>query len=445
MAVFLHGLTNEREISAALRFLSRHDIPYFAQGGAHGYSPTLAVIQHAVMIKMERFDEIRFNDDNSVTVGGAVLFGDLMSALYAAGRELTVGSCVCVGSTGAMLGGGHGRLQGKHGLTSDALRSVRMVLWNGTVVEASESKNPDLFWGMRGAGHNFGVVIESTYETFPQENDGMHYNADMVFTSDSLEGVINVINSLIPDQDPALALDLLFFIDPSTMSPVIFLNLVYAGTQAEGQRYADLFASTNPGNSTTGPRISRLSVDASVATFGDLNNVAAGGAITAACATGSRQNAYTSTLRTLDVSTMRQLFASFATFVQENPLAINSLILFEIFGQEGIDAKPNDYSAYPNRGFANVLTLLQMTYTNDAVADAADTWARQWRDTLTLPDVSGYPQQHVYENYAHGDEPLEAIYGYDEWRRERLTSLKRKFDPKDNFNGYHAIPLDGMW
>ncbi|KAI1373462.1 hypothetical protein F4677DRAFT_428960 [Hypoxylon crocopeplum] len=411
-----------------LGYLSSQNIPFFAQGGGHGYSPTLAVIQNAVMIKMEHFDKIQMNDDMSVTVGGAVRFGALISTLYAAGRELTVGSCICVGSTGAMLGGGHGRLQGKHGLTSDALRSVRMVLWNGTMIEASETVNSDLFWGMRGAGHNFGVVVESTYETYPQENNGMHYTADMVFTDDSLESVIEVINSLIPNQDPALAMDLIFFADTTTLAPVLYLNLVYAGPQSEGQRYADLFASANGTTgsgraaSNSSSHITRVSIDASEVPFDRLDNVTAGGTITAACATGSRQNTYTANLHSFDVPTIRQLYDSYGTFVKANPLAAASLVLFEIFGQQGIEAKPDNYSAYPNRGFSNALALLEMIYTDDSVGSAADTWAHQWRDTFAMPDVSGYAQQHVYEN-----------------------RLKKEFDPKDNFNGYHDIPLKGGW
>ncbi|KAI1103735.1 FAD binding domain-containing protein [Jackrogersella minutella] len=445
---------NEQEISDALVYLSSYNFPFFTQGGGHGYSTTLATIQNAVMIKMERFDYIRMNDDMSATVGGGVRYGALISAVHAAGREMTVGSCVCVGSTGAMLGGGHGRLQGKHGLGSDALRSVRMVLWNGTMIEASKNVNSDLFWGMRGAGHNFGVVIESTYETFPQENDGMHYTADMVFTDDSLESVVGVINSLMPDQDPALAIDLIFFANTTTLTPIVFVNLVYAGPQAEGQRYADLFASANSASNTThyGKRpsnssshITRLSIDASEVPFDRLNNATAGGALTAACATGSRQNTYSANLRSFDVSTIRQLYDSYGDLVKANPLVAGSLVLFEVFGQKAIQAKPDDYSAYPNRRFTNTLALLEMIYTDDSVGSTADTWAREWRDTLAMPDVSGYEQQHVYENYAHGDEPLEALYGYDEWRKERLTRLKNEFDPKDNFDGYHNIPLEGGW
>ncbi|KAI0966723.1 FAD binding domain-containing protein [Xylaria arbuscula] len=414
----------ENDISEALR-------------GGHGYSATLKVIQKAVLIQMQNFKDIRFNDDDTVTIGGAVKFEDFVTVLYQHGRELTVGSCICVGATGAMLGGGHGRLQGKHGLTSDSLVSVRMVLWNGKIVDASETSNSDLFWAVRGAGHNFGVVISSTFRTYPQDNNGNHYNADMSFTGDSLEGVVMAINSLIPNQDSALAMDLLIFADPTTLTPIVYLNLVYAGAEADGQKYTAHFT-----NSST---ITRNSLDETVVSFADLDSTAAGGAITAACTKGFRQNTYTANLKALDVITMRNLYNSYARLITANPLAANSLILFEVFGQQGITAKPSDTSAYANRGRENALALIEMIYSDDSVAETVDSFARHWRDTLARPAVSGYDKQYVYENYAHGDEPLQAIYGYDGWRRRNLTAAKNKYDPKDNFNGYHNIPLNGEW
>ena len=121
------------------------------------------------------------------------------------------------GSTGAMLGGGLGRLQGLHGLTSDALRKVRVALWNGTIVEASNEVNQDLFWGIRGSGQNYGIVIESTYETWPATNGGMHYNADMIFTKDSVERIVEIINNLTtPALDSKLGFVVFFASDAAT-------------------------------------------------------------------------------------------------------------------------------------------------------------------------------------------------------------------------------------
>jgi FAD/FMN-containing dehydrogenase len=62
---------------------------------------------------------------------------------------------------GVGLGGGHGWLQGFHGLVSDNFVTFHMVLANGRAITVSESSYPDLFWAMRGAGHNFGIVTSA--------------------------------------------------------------------------------------------------------------------------------------------------------------------------------------------------------------------------------------------------------------------------------------------
>jgi FAD/FMN-containing dehydrogenase len=159
------------------------------------------------MINLENFKYVNMNRDNTVTVGTGALFGDLVNTLYANNREITVGSCPCVGATGAMLGGGLGRLQGLHGMNSDALRRVKVALYNGTIIEASDRVNQDLFWGIRGAGQNFGIVLESTFETWPATNNGQHYNADLYFNKRDLTRVMDIVNRLAhPRMDPLLNL-----------------------------------------------------------------------------------------------------------------------------------------------------------------------------------------------------------------------------------------------
>jgi FAD/FMN-containing dehydrogenase len=117
-----------------------------------------------------------------------------------------------------MLGGGLGRLEGLHGLTSDALLSVRMITGNGTVVQASRTANEDLFWGIRGAGQNFGVIVEAVFETYPATNGGMQYSSDLTFSADKLEAVLNVTDSLlIPNLDPRLAIATAIAPDPTTL------------------------------------------------------------------------------------------------------------------------------------------------------------------------------------------------------------------------------------
>ncbi len=83
--------------------------------------------------------------------------------------------------------------------------SIRLVLANGTIVTASESENTDIFWAVRGAGHNFGIALEATYQVYPQQNDGKHYVIDFEFELDKLEAIFAAINSVSSPMPKELA------------------------------------------------------------------------------------------------------------------------------------------------------------------------------------------------------------------------------------------------
>lgn len=118
------------------------------------------------------------------------------------------------------LGGGHGRLQGKHGLYIDALASIRMVLADGTALTVSATQHPDLFYGMKGAGQNLGVVVEMVFNTYEQTPGGEYYTIDMVYNEDKVEDVLSPVNTFIPNQPPELALVILLVPDsPSVGRP----------------------------------------------------------------------------------------------------------------------------------------------------------------------------------------------------------------------------------
>ena len=92
----------------------------------------------------------------------------------------------------------------------DAVSSFRIVLASGSVVNASSTSHPDLFWGMKGAGQLYGVVVETIFNTYPATNGGNFYNVDMVFAGSQLESTLSVVNGIIPNQPGELALIILF-------------------------------------------------------------------------------------------------------------------------------------------------------------------------------------------------------------------------------------------
>ena len=100
--------------------------------------------------------------------GGAHL-SQLDHQAQAHGLVCPVGVIGHTGVAGLTLGGGMGRLQRKHGFTVDNLLSVDLVTADGRQLHASKDENADLFWGLRGAGPNFGVVTSFEYQLHPQE------------------------------------------------------------------------------------------------------------------------------------------------------------------------------------------------------------------------------------------------------------------------------------
>ena len=103
---------------------------------------------------------------------------------------------------GPVLGGGHGFLQGQHGLLADQLVEARMVLANGTAVTVSHDSHPDIFWAIRGAGHNFGIVTEFKYKIYDvAPNRTWAYEAFM-FTGDKLERLYMLTNEMTKTQPP---------------------------------------------------------------------------------------------------------------------------------------------------------------------------------------------------------------------------------------------------
>lgn len=105
--------------------------------------------------------------------------------------HVVTGGCECVSMIGPGLGGGHGLLQARHGLISDQFISLRMVLADGTVQTVDHRH--ELWWAVRGAGHNFGIVTSITARIYDIERPRWALR-NFTFTGDKLETLYERIN-----------------------------------------------------------------------------------------------------------------------------------------------------------------------------------------------------------------------------------------------------------
>src|SRR5680860_635365 len=138
-------------------------------GGHNG--PGLALVDDGLVIDLSLMKGIRVDPKNkTVRVEAGCTWGEVDQATHEFGMATVSGVISTTGVGGLTLGGGHGYLTRKYGLTIDNLISAEVVLADGKLVHTNKEENPDLFWALRGGGGNFGVVTSFEYRLHPVKN-----------------------------------------------------------------------------------------------------------------------------------------------------------------------------------------------------------------------------------------------------------------------------------
>jgi alkanesulfonate monooxygenase SsuD/methylene tetrahydromethanopterin reductase-like flavin-dependent oxidoreductase (luciferase family)/FAD/FMN-containing dehydrogenase len=153
------------EVVEALAFARRQPVALAVRSGGHGISGR-STNDGGIVVDLGALATIEIVDEATRRIrgGAGAIWMDVAAALEPHGWALSSGDYGGVGVGGLATAGGIGWLVREHGLTIDHLRSVEMVLADGSVVTASDAENADLFWAVRGAGANFGIVTSFEFE-----------------------------------------------------------------------------------------------------------------------------------------------------------------------------------------------------------------------------------------------------------------------------------------
>ncbi len=154
---------NTSDVQAAVTFAREYDLPIAVQGGGHGHPyPADA----ALLVNFANMTGVHISAATARVEPG-VLFRDLVQATHAYGLAPLNGFAASVGVVGYMLGGGIGWLARQYGSGAASIRSVELVTADGDLLQVNESTHPDLLWGLRGGGGNFGIVTALECALYP--------------------------------------------------------------------------------------------------------------------------------------------------------------------------------------------------------------------------------------------------------------------------------------
>ena len=331
---------------------------------------------------------------------------------------------------GGTLGGGVGRYQGIHGLIIDSSISVELITAAGKQITVSKTQSPDLFWAIRGAGMNFGVIVNATYQVYDLTNEGKVQVVDFVFTKEQNELYYKTLASLSGKLPPELAL--LSYVDYNIThgGTVALLDITYPGP-------AETFTQLIKPFTDLKPAFTQIQHDVPWETFLIQSGF---GLDLAVCEKEQQHSMFSVAAKNLSYPDYIYAFNKFDQLYATYPETLGSTLEIEFFPNQAVLAVPLASTAYPWRDVQAQLMIQMAIAGNDTTgpaATAANRLAQELRPRFQA--TSGYDDLEVYVSYAHGDEKPENWYG----RRNlpRLVRLKNEWDLRNLFRYDNGLPM----
>jgi hypothetical protein len=220
---------NVDEVREALGFARGQDVPIAIRSGGHGISGR-STTDGGIVIDLRKLDQVEVLDQEAgrIRLGPGARWGHVAWVLLPHGLATSSADYGNVGVGGLVTAGGIGLVCRKFGLTIDHITAVELVLADGTLVRADATEHPDLFWAVRGAGANFGIVTAVELDAHPLHEVVF---STVAFDASAAAAVLEQWGRLA-ENAPRELTSFLKLVAPGSATPIVQLNNVYAGDDA---------------------------------------------------------------------------------------------------------------------------------------------------------------------------------------------------------------------
>ncbi|KAH8879815.1 carbohydrate oxidase from Microdochium Nivale in complex with substrate analogue [Thozetella sp. PMI_491] len=427
--------TEIKHIQKAVLCGKKLKIKVSAKSGGHSYaSMGFGGENGHLVVELDRMYNVTLKPGTEIAVvQPGTRLGHLATVLYEQyGRAIAHGTCPGVGISGHFLHGGFGFSSHKHGLALDFVVGATVVLADGSIVEASETQHPDLFWGLRGAGSNFGIVAEWRLKTFEAPSSLTWFGVTLGWDKDTAVAGLEALEQYAKHEMPA---EINFRVsDYSRGNPGI--EGLYYGTDAEmREAIAPLLTKAAPKANITDSR--------SVTWIDAVKHYAfAQDDIIDWTLPSPRENFYAKsvTLKGLN-GTSAQNFVNYWFDTANQVLDRDWWFQLDMHGGDhsAITQVPNSATAYAHRDKLYMIQFYDRVDPNATYPANGFSFLTGWVATITEPLPAS--DWGMYINYADTNlDRATAQHLYYGENLRKLQKLKAKYDPTELF--YYTISIE---
>jgi FAD/FMN-containing dehydrogenase len=393
------------DVITAVHFARSHNLLIAVRGGGHNIAGH-AVCDGGLMIDLSRMKGLRVDPvHRTAHAQPGLTWGEFDHETQVFGLATPGGFISTTGIAGLTLGGGWGWLARSYGLASDNLRSVDLVTADGQCLTASATEHPDLFWGVRGGGGNFGIVTAFGYQLHPV---GPVLGGMVIYPFAQAKAVLQFHREFTRTAPDALTCYAGLGTSPAG-EPVVLLRVCYHGPIEEGERVLRPLRAFGP------PLADHI---------GPMAYTALQRMYDVGYPPGLHVYWKSNFLTELSDDAIDTMVAHGAT----RPSPRCGMALDELGG--AVSRVAQEETAFAHRNVRYDL-IIAGVWTNPAEAAACIQWAGEFWEAMQPFSTGGVYVNYLGQEVNEGAERVKAAYGSAKY--ERLVALKNTYDPTNFF------------